>query len=208
MKKFISHLAVAMVCIVVLATACSKTGPTGATGSTGPAGPAGPTGPQGPIGTANVFVDTFSVVSSQWLWNSAYVYSTSGGGYTEYFTRYRDQSFSKITQGILDTGMVLAYFTPNQLDSNQWSPLPYTFLAFGSAYYYNYAFESMPGKVRFHYWYTANGSGTAPTTLSTDVIPSHKFKIVVVASGAVATAMKRDSIDSGNYKQVIKYLGL
>jgi hypothetical protein len=177
--------------ICLLFAACSKTGPQGATGATGPQGPAGPTGAQGPAGTANIFVDTFTVVNSQWLWNSAWIYSTSNGGFTEYFTRYHDQSFSKITKGILDTGLVLVYFTPNQSDSNQWVPLPYSFLAFGSAYYYNYAFESMPGKVRLHFWYTANGSGTPPNTLSTDVIFTHKYKIVAVASGAVATAMKR-----------------
>ena len=178
--------------LLLFAAACSKTGPMGATGPAGAQGPSGPAGPTGPIGTANVWVDTFSVVNSGWLWNSGWYYSTGNSAYTEYFTRYHDQTFSKITQGILDTGMVMVYFTPNQNDTNQWVPLPYTFLAFGSAYYFNYAFESMPGKLRLHYWYTANGSGTPPTTLSTDVIFTHQYKIVVVASGAVATAMKKD----------------
>ena len=205
MQKKISYLSVFVLSVVLLATACSKTGPVGATG---PAGVAGPTGPQGPIGAANVFVDTFTLVSSQWLWNSQYVYSTGSGGYTEYFTRYNDVAFSKVTQGILDTGMVLAYIAPNATNNNQWSPMPYVFLAFGSAYYYNFAFETMPGKVRLHYWYTANGSGTTPTTLSTDVIPTHKFKLVVIGSGAISTAMKQGRVDVGDYNQVMKYLGM
>lgn len=214
MQMKISHLFVAILSVTLLAAACSKTGPagpqgaTGAAGAAGAAGSQGPAGPQGPAGTANVFVDTFTVVNSQWLWNSAWIYSTGNGAFTEYFTRYHDQADSKITKGILDTGMVMVYFTPNQSDSNQWVPLPYTFLAFGGAFYYNYAYETMPGKVRLHYWYTANGSGTAPTTLSTDVIFTHKYKIVTVASGAVATAMKRDKVDVGDYKQVMKYLGM
>ncbi|HEY4336610.1 MAG TPA: collagen-like protein [Puia sp.] len=180
------------VLLLFAAMACSKTGPTGPQGNAGVTGPSGPAGPTGPIGTANVWVDTFSVVNTQWLYNSGWYYSTGNGGYTEYFTRYRDQTFSKITQGILDTGMVMVYFTPNQNDTNQWVPLTYSFLAFSGAYYFNYGYETMPGKVRLHYWYTANGSGTPPTTLSTDVIATHKYKVVVVASGAVATAMKKD----------------
>jgi hypothetical protein len=206
MQKKISYLAVVVLSIVFLATACSKgdTGPAGPTGGTGSQGPAGPTGPQG---NANVFTDTFSLVSADWAYNSGYLYSTGNGGYTEYFTRYHDVTFSKVTQGILDSGMVMVYMEPNATDTNQWSPLPYTFLAFGAAYYYNYVYETMPGKVRLHYFYTANGSGTAPTTLSTDVIPTHKYRIVAL-SGTVSTAMRRDQIDVGDYKAVMNYLGM
>jgi hypothetical protein len=206
MQKKISYLAVFVLSIVFLATACSKgdTGPAGTTGATGAQGAAGPTGPQG---NANVFTDTFSLASADWLWNSQYVYSTSSGGYTEYFTRYHDVTFSKVTQGLLDSGMVMVYMVPNATDTNQWAPLPYTFLAFGGAYYYNYVYETMPGKVRLHYFYTANGSGTTPTTLSTDVIPTQKYKIVAV-TGTVSTAMRRDQVDSTNYKAVMNYLGM
>jgi hypothetical protein len=209
MQKKIAYLAAFVLSVVLLATACSKgdTGPAGTTGAAGAAGPQGSAGPTGPQGNANVFTDTLSLASADWLWNSAYVYSTGGGGYTEYFTRYHDVSFSKITQGLLDTGMVVVYFAPNATDTNQWSPLPYTFLAFGGAYYYNYVYESMPGKVRLHFFYTANGTGTAPNTLSTDVIPTHKYKIVAV-TGTVSTAMRRDQVDVGDYKAVMNYLGM
>jgi hypothetical protein len=205
MQKKISYLAVVVLNFVFLATACSKgdTGPAGSTGATGTQGVAGPTGPQG---NANVFTDTFSLASADWAWNSGYLYSTGNGGYTEYFTRYHDVAFSKVTQGILDSGMVMVYMEPNATDSNQWSPLPYTFLAFGGAYYYNFVYESMPGKVRLHYFYTANGSGPAPTTLSTDVIPTHKYKVIVL-TGAISTAMRRELIDVGDYKAVMNYLG-
>ena len=79
MQKKIAHLAVFVLSVVFLATACSKgdTGPAGTTGAAGPQGPAGPTGPQG---NANVFTDTFSLASADWLYNSAYVYSTGSGG--------------------------------------------------------------------------------------------------------------------------------
>ncbi|HEY4111287.1 hypothetical protein [Puia sp.] len=196
--------------ICLIAGACSKTGPTGsqgAAGATGAAGPQGPAGPTGPQGNANVFTDTFSLASADWLWNSGYTYSNSNGGTVTYFTRYHDAAFSKITQGMLDSGMVMVYIAPNANDFNQWSPLPYTFLSFGAVFYYNYVYETMPGKVRLHFFYTANGSGTPPTTLSADVIPTHKYKIVAV-TGTVSTAMKRDKVNVGDYRQVMNYLGM
>lgn len=192
--------------VVFAAAACGKTGPIGATGPAGPVGPQGPTGSQGPQGNANVFTDTFSLVNADWLWNSGYTYSNSNGGTVTYFTRYHDVNFSKITQGILDSGMVMVYLAPNANDLNQWDPLPYTFLSFGSVFYYNYVYETMPGKVRLHFFYTQNSTTAAPTTLSTDVIPTHKYKIVAI-TGTVSTAMKRDKVDIGDYNQVMKYLG-
>src|SRR5260370_14767891 len=104
MQKKLSYMAVAIVSIVLLATACAKTGPTGPQGAIGVAGPQGPTGPQGPQGNANVFTDTLSLASADWLWNSGYTYSNSNGGTVTYFTRYHDVVFSKITQGMLDSG--------------------------------------------------------------------------------------------------------
>lgn len=207
MQKGIYYFFVALVFTVA---ACSKTGPAGpqgSTGATGATGPQGPGGPQGPQGNANVFTDTFSLANADWLWNSGYTYSNSNNGTVTYFTRYHDVNFSKITQGMLDSGMVMVYVAPNANDQNQWSPLPYSFLSFGSAFYYNYVYETMPGKVRLHFFYSQNGSGAAPTTLSSDVIPTHKYKIVAV-SGAISTAMKRDKVDAGDYNQVMKYLGL
>jgi hypothetical protein len=207
-KQQISYLVLLVFGISFFIGSCTKTGPAGPPGAAGSTGPAGPPGSQGPQGNANVFTDTFSLVSADWVWNSLYTYSTPGGGYTAYFTRYHDVSFSKLTQGILDSGQIMVFMTPNQLDTNQWAPLPYTFLAFGSQYYYNYVFETMPGKVRLHYFYTANGpSGVVSNTLSTDEIPFHKFKIVITG-GTVSTDMIRNHVDPGNYAQVMAYLNL
>jgi hypothetical protein len=207
MNKHLFRCCVAAVSVSILLAGCSKTGPQGVQGTAGPAGPAGPQGVQGPQGNANVFTDTFRLASADWLYNSGYTYSNSNGGTVTYFTRYHDVSFSKLTQGMLDSGMVMVYGEMNANDTNQWSPLPYTFLSFGSAFYYNYVFETMPGKVRLHFFYTANGSGVPPGTLSTDVIPTHKYKIVAI-SGAISTAMKRDRVDTGNYQQMMDYLGM
>jgi len=117
-------------------------------------------GPQGSQGNADVMVDTFSLTGAQFAWNSWYTFASSNGSYTEYFTRYHDCPFSAVTADVLASGMVLAYFVPDTASyPNQWVPLPYTFLAFNSAFYYNFVYQTSVGSVRIHYFYTANGAG-------------------------------------------------
>lgn len=100
---------------LALVIGCGKTGPAGATGPQGTQGSTGAAGPQGPQGNANVKVDTFSLTSAQWLYNSQYSLETSPGSYTEYFTRYHTLNLASVTQGILDSGMVMVYMVPNPL---------------------------------------------------------------------------------------------
>jgi hypothetical protein len=213
MKKFIQRVFSRLLWVIVLGSiffCCAKTGPQGATGpagNNGSPGPVGPTGPQGPQGNANVLVDTFTLTSADWSWNSLYSFSTGSGSYTSYFTRFHDATDSLITQAILNTGLILVYFTPYQNNANQWEPLPYSFLAFSSAYYYNFVFETFLYKVRLHYFYSANGSGSTPTNLSTTVIPNHSFKIIVV-SGTIATGMHQAGVDPADWRQVSRYLNL
>ncbi|MEQ1799550.1 MAG: hypothetical protein ABL872_16465 [Lacibacter sp.] len=161
------------------------TGPAGPTGANGPAGPAGPAGSTGPQGNANVVVDTFTLSNSNWIWNSTYSFSNGTGSSTGWFTRYFDRNYTGITQSILDKGVVLVYFTSFSTNASQWTPLDFSFLAFGSQYYYNIRYETFLGKVRLHYFFTPNGpAGTTPSNLSTVGIPNYKFKIIAVA-GAI-----------------------
>ncbi|WP_431215999.1 hypothetical protein ACQ86N_15925 [Puia sp. P3] len=73
---------------------------------------------QGPQGNANVKVDTFTLMNSDWIWNSVYNFSTPGvaGGV---FTRYHDRGFTSVTQDVLDKGEVMVFFTPNNSNPNQ-----------------------------------------------------------------------------------------
>ncbi len=207
MQIRISYAAFVVFSAILLATACAKTGPTGPQGVTGPAGPQGPQGSQGPPGAANVFTDTFSLVNADWAYSSIYWYSSSNNVANGYFTRYHDVAFSKLTQGMLDTGMVLVFLMPYQNSPNEWTSMPYSFISGNAQFYYNYEYELMVGKVRLHYFYTPNGSYTLPTTLNTDLVPTHRYKIVAV-SGTISTAMRRDLVDVGNYSQVMTYLNL
>jgi hypothetical protein len=198
MKRFFVYM------VVVLAAACSK----GNTGPAGVQGPAGPQGVKGDSGNANVVVDTFSLTSAQFAYNSFYNFETTGGSVDEWFTRYHDCAFPAVTGEVLATGMVLAYFVPDPLDfPNQWAPLPYSFLAFGDQYYYNFAFQTDTGVVRIQYYYTPNGtSGTIPNTLSTEVIPTRRYKLIAV-SGEVADAMRREQVDVGDEAAVTAFAG-
>jgi len=188
----------------ILFTGCSKSsGPAGATGATGATGPAGPTGLQG---NANVMVDTFTLVSSQWLWNDNYILFTGGGSYTEWFTRYYKATFSAVTQGVLDSGLVMVYMTPNLQNDNQWSPVPYTFDT-GDGYSYDFVYVTSPGTVELEFYFSDATSTATPPTLSTYAMASYTFKLVAV-TGSIATSMEKSKIDHSNYAQVANFLGL
>jgi hypothetical protein len=188
--------------ITIISAGCSKTGPTGATGATGPQGSPGPTGPQG---NANVQVDTFTLSSAQWLWNDDYILFTGQGSYTEWFTRYYKAAFPSVTQGVLDSGVVLVYMTPNLTNQNQWSPLSYVFDT-GDGYQYNFVYVTSPGNVELEFFFTEAPS-VSPPILSSYTLPSYKFKIVAV-TGTMTTQMKNSQIDKTNYAQVSKFLGI
>jgi len=161
---------------------------------------------QGPPGNANVMVDTFTLANADWAWSAFYGFSASGasGGI---FTRYHDRAFSKVTQDVLDKGTVLVYFTPNNSNPNQWSPLPYSF-TFNYQYTYNFVYETMPGVVRLHFFFDWIGQpGTPLPEPDTYVFQKYKFKIVAV-SGTIGTAIQRDHVNVNNYADLSKYLGL
>jgi hypothetical protein len=191
--------------VAILFAGCSK-GSAGPTGPQGATGPAGPTGPQGPQGNANVMVDTFTIVNAQWVWNDDYILFTGGGSFQEWFTRYYKRSFSKVTAGVIDSGMVLVYMTPDLSNSSQWSPLPYTFDT-GNGYSYDYVYVTTPGNVELEFYMPTTESSASAPSASTFNIPTFSFKLVAV-TGSMATSLKNSQIDKTNYGQVAKFLGL
>jgi hypothetical protein len=203
----------AFVASCIYLTSCTKTGPqgpaglTGAAGAQGPSGSPGATGPQGPQGNANVWVDTFSLVNSDWLF--AHLYDFSYDATTQYGNpaRYHIQVFSKITQDILNTGEILVYFTPDGSTYN-WQPLNYTFSYFNQ-YYLNIFFQPSLGHIELDFFITPNGAASQPTTLDLQNfdIATYRFKIVAV-SGTIGTGMKRAGVDTRNYESVRTYLGM
>jgi hypothetical protein len=191
-------------CFFTLLPGCSKTGPAGATGPQGSTGAQGSAGPQGPQGNANVQVDTFSLVSSQWIWNDDYILYTGSGSYTEWFTRYYKATFPAVTQGVLDSGIVLVYMTPDIANKSQLSPLPYTFDT-GNGYSYDFVYVTSPGTVELEFFFANQSPTVTPPTLSSYVLPNYSFKCVAV-TGTIAAAMQKAGIDKGSYDEVSNFL--
>ena len=195
---------------------CTKEGPEGPQGPQGTQGPAGPagatgaTGPQGAQGNANVKVTTFTLSNADWLWNSSYSLSTPGGGSTTYFTRYSEKNISSITQAILDHGLTLVYFTPQISDPSNWQPLPYSFLAFGSQYYYNFRQQVSLGKVKIHFFYTPNGPGSSvPSNLSTVSLPSYQFRVIAIAGqNSARMTYSLEELKQMSYTEVCRALNI
>jgi hypothetical protein len=174
----------------------------------GPAGPVGPTGPTGPKGTGqNVFADVFTLQGSDWLWNSQYVYETSPGSYTEYFTRYYVRKNTSVNNDVLTNGLVLVYFTPSPLNNpNQWEPLPYQFdSSFG--FTYNYVFVPALGQVTLHYFFIETDPTATLPTLSTYNDETRQFKIITVY-GETGIFMLQHHVNLNNYNEVSKVTGL
>jgi hypothetical protein len=199
---------------LALSTGCSKTGPIGPAGAagyagaTGASGAQGAQGPQGTEGNANVLVDTFSVTNAQWLWNSNYEFQTSPGSFGDYLTRFYNAADSAVTEGVLDSGQVLVYFTSDAINNpNQWSPLPFQFTDASGNFNYEITFETNVSSVELHYFFVQLVSTATIPTLSSFVIATYKFKIVAM-TGSISTAMYHAGVDVGNYSAVSKFLDL
>jgi len=163
---------------------------------------------QGPQGNANVQTTAFSLTSSQWLWNSGYVFQTTPSSYTEYFTRYADNTVSTITQDILDNGEVMVYVNSSPTtNTNQWVPLPFQYTDGSGNFNYEMAYETNVGTVRLHYFFVQLVASATIPTLSTFTIATYKFKVVVI-SGKLVSALKKNNVNMKDYYAVSKFTGL
>jgi hypothetical protein len=128
-----------------------------------------------------------SPTSAQFLWNSQYIFETSSGSYTEYFTRYDDVSVPTLTQSVLDSGSVQVFMTPSPINTpSSWLPLPYQFdSSFG--FTYNFTYVTSPGHVVLMFYFIQTDPDATLPTLSTFPMNTYNFKIVVTPNSAGAT---------------------
>ena len=167
-------------------------------------GEQGPIGPAGADGNANVKTGTISPTNAEWLWHNYYTLQTSPGSETRYYTRYVDIPVAEITPDIISTGLVLVFFEADP-GSGNWTPLPFQYVAFGSAYAYNIVYDVMEGMIRLHYFYTRNDlSGTIPN-LQNAVIPTYTFKYMVI-EGTVLQAILASEVDVSDHDRITEYL--
>ena len=124
--------------------------------------------------------------SSEFLFNSAYIFETSANSYTEYFTRYDDVAVPALTQSALQNGSLQVFMTPSPSNNpNAWLPLPYQFdSSFG--YTYNFTYVARAGHVVLMFYFIQTSPTATLPTLSTFPMNTYNFKIVVMphSSGA------------------------
>jgi hypothetical protein len=162
-QKHFYQFALLVTMVVLILLGCTKQGPAGAAGATGPQGPqgsngsTGPTGPGGPKGDTG----TANVIYSKW--DSSFIGT------------FDIWEMPQITQGFLDSGVVLVYFRNSAHEIFQ---LNYSV---GTFYIYYYTIPS------YIYLNASNGANLA----------NYAFRFVLIPGArAIGTSLQKD------YKQL------
>lgn len=177
MKKFLFPV---VITLAVLHFSCKK-------GSAGPEGPQGPAGPQGPGATYSPWFLT----GTGWDTTLAAPY----GGVAAF-----DRAASGITQGIIDSGIVLAYMKgdPTTGLADEVFPLPYSVgVGFGFTDLWDFVLNA-PGNIRFLYKSDVPWSPTELGTIS--------FRYIIVP-GSTAGGRMLDPRKM-TYQEVCKAYGI
>lgn len=159
-------------------------GDTGAAGAAGLTGPQGPAGPQGVAGNANVVLYEYGPVT---------------------FTASVSYLMTNITQGRVDSSIMLSYYNPAGDDATAWYAVP----GAGSAGTY---------VTRNFWWQTATDPSTYTMTvrthtwtgaLNTTSKTFNKFRIFVVLASSIQTVgAKSEELNLDDYYSVCKYFGI
>lgn len=174
----------------------------------GPEGPAGPMGVQGvqgiqgPEGNANVFADTLTLISSDWLWAATYWFQYNDCCATGTASRYYDIEIPAITEDILFEGEVRIFMEHlNSFEDSTWSSLPITFI---NNYFTIYTYQVSEEQIRLYFFHSKNDPSATLPDLSTFEIPTRLFKWVVI-EGNLVSQMNNSNVDLNNYNQIEAY---
>lgn len=150
-------------------------------GDTGATGQQGPAGPQGVTGNANVVLYEYGSIT---------------------FTSSVDYLMTDITQGRVDSSIILSYYNPSTEDATAWYPVPgsTTTLVIRN-FWWQTALDpsTYTMTVRTHNW-----NGTLNTTSKTWT----KFRIFVVLASAIEVGGKKSEVDLNDYYAVCEFLGI
>lgn len=182
--KTIKFLLIAVVTTAFL-VACEgpegPEGPKGDTGATGATGLQGPAGPEGVSGNANVVLYEYDEMT---------------------FTSSVDYLLTDITQGRIDSSILLSYYNPSTEDATAWYPVPGTTSTLVIRnFWWQTAIDpsTYTMTVRTHNW-----NGSLNTTSKTWT----KFRIFVVLASAIETVGAKSELDLDDYHSVCKYFGI
>jgi hypothetical protein len=176
---------------VVILASCAKDGATG------------PSGAPGKDGNANVITRVLTLYDSTYTLGS-YIFSDDTNVTTFRTAKVASITDSAITGGIVDSGMVLVFFRSYLKDSS-WVPLPFKYLAFGSAFYYNIVNDFKKSTLRIYVYLDPNYSGATVPSISSTHIPPYKFKYLII-SGTSLKLMKKQGVDTQNEAEVEGFL--
>jgi hypothetical protein len=163
----------------------------------------GDTGPIGPAGNANVMAGTISPTSAEWICCSMWGMNTEVGTVTVFTSRYVEIPISAITPDIIAKGAVLVFFEP-ETGSEQWTTLPFELLHYTQAYYIDLAYEVEEGMIRLHYFIRQAYIGATLPALPSLVIPTYKFKYIVIEGMAFST-LQADGVNLSGTDHIIEY---
>ncbi len=193
MKQFLkSKLSNTMVILTMLLSLVSCEGPEGPAGSDGlegaqgVQGATGAQGPAGPIGSANV-------IYSPWITNVWEKISN-----TKFIAD--DIEAPKITQEILDKGVVLVYFKESA-DSNFIKMLPSAFYLNGELIFTIDSSAEVGKLTVFH------GASKAPNGEGIETFRPDSQTRYIIIPGGVAGRVKYP-VDFNNYEEVCSYFGI
>lgn len=158
-------------------------GPKGDTGATGAAGSQGPAGPQGVSGNANVLLYEYGTMS---------------------FTSSVDYLMTNITQGRVDSSIILSYYNPDTEDPTAWLAIP------GASVMGDYM-------IRNFWWQTSLDPSTYTMRIRTNNWDGSfneesktwtKFRIFVVLASEIFTVESKSELDLNDHDSVCEFLGI
>lgn len=175
---------------VLLNYSCEKgdpgaTGDAGATGAPGPTGSTGATGPQGPAGVAgNANVTQYSYESVT-------------------FTNAKDYVIPNITQGRIDSSLILAYYMPGSMAL--WYPVggPGPDLLYSTRYFIQkYSANS--------YYFAVKTLTPSNTAFYGKAVTFAKFRIIIATASSIIPIARQGQppLDVTDYESVRQYYNL
>ena len=173
-----------LILLVIVMPACKKgdAGPSGPDGAQGPIGPQGPAGPAGVSGNANITIYTYGSRTT-----------TSGN---------IDYVITNISQGMIDSSLVLAYYNPSTEAPTAWYQCP--------------GLGSIASYVTRYFIYQTSGNYTMGVRILnpngvgayTSSVTFTKFRIILAPASVITPLSKNKMIDYSDYNAVKKALNL
>ncbi|MBO9636153.1 MAG: hypothetical protein J7578_23825 [Chitinophagaceae bacterium] len=144
---------------------------------------------------------TVYITNAAWSYPGGWTEKKEGENATYFSTKYTDIPAPRITDEIVQHGMVLVYFNPS--DDESYTPLPYRLESIDHDY--NFSFGYSKGNIRVHFYYSPNKRSKGMPSLATATVKDYTFKYVVVP-GPASIKQQKDGIRLTRYETIPRYI--